>query len=305
MVPIDFTFALQTGTGGNQREHHMVRARRVKAERAATGRALRKALGDRRHVGDVVSLPARVTITRVSPGNGCDDDGVSGGAKGVRDAIAAFLWIDDGGPWVRWSYAQERGPWGVRVTIEAVEQNRFCFAWSDAIPGRCISALGHPGEHTYAPPEPEPRTLAVVDSHTVTVNGVNHRALVGDGEDARGRREVARHHQEVQVSTYLDMIAVHAVLADVAVERERQRAKFGDQSTLPMGTGHPQAIHERGAAKRRCAYAVRNGGLTFSDILEEEFWEAMAEEDPARLEAELIQVAAVAVQMIEALRRKR
>lgn len=111
------------------------------------------------------------------------------------------------------------------------------------------------------------------------------------------------------------------VLTEVADERIRQTAKHGDQSHLPDGTGPslilrdlPQyqsaarADHLAIWAKARCKEASQNeggdGSITFEQILTEEWSEAIAESNPAKLRAELIQIAAVAVQWVEAIDRR-
>lgn len=109
------------------------------------------------------------------------------------------------------------------------------------------------------------------------------------------------------------------VLDEVAVERIRQTMKHGDQRHLPDGTGPTGRLvmddvylrrHGVGRAdlaewaKGRTDAAAQQGGdgsVTFEHILTEEWAEAMAESNPARLRAELIQVAAVAVQWVEAI----
>lgn len=112
---------------------------------------------------------------------------------------------------------------------------------------------------------------------------------------------------------------------DVMLERERQTKKHGVQTHLPDGTGPAGFVlgglheHVHGdsdldlydndalaeAAKRRCRAASENeggdGSITFEHILTEEWAEAVAEEDPVALRAELVQLAAVAVQWIEKL----
>jgi hypothetical protein len=94
-----------------------------------------------------------------------------------------------------------------------------------------------------------------------------------------------------------------AVLAEVAAERARQDANWGEQNHRD-GTG--------GGLMRTIAHARRQttewhssiGQLTWHDILREEVAEADAETDPARLRTELIQVAAVACAWIEAIDRR-
>lgn len=93
----------------------------------------------------------------------------------------------------------------------------------------------------------------------------------------------------------------HPVLLEIGEERVRQDVKWGEQNH-PMGTS---GVHEPTAesAKADCKRAAERGEVTWRHIIEEEFWEAMAEEDPAKLRAELVQLAAVAVAMVESLDR--
>ena len=111
------------------------------------------------------------------------------------------------------------------------------------------------------------------------------------------------------------------VMMEVAAERTRQDAKWGEQNH-PNGTGGkttPVAEIVRGRANaivnRHYALGLalqaksatdrhaKEGTLTFADILLEEVFEALAEADPAKLRAELVQVAAVAAQWVEAIDR--
>ncbi|GAA4586944.1 hypothetical protein GCM10023194_34500 [Planotetraspora phitsanulokensis] len=89
------------------------------------------------------------------------------------------------------------------------------------------------------------------------------------------------------------------VLADVTAERVAQDAIWGVQE-LPDGTG-PQGLPEADRARQAVEDAAARGLPTWRDILYEEVMEAFAEDDPERLRAELIQVAAVAVKWVQAL----
>lgn len=111
------------------------------------------------------------------------------------------------------------------------------------------------------------------------------------------------------------------ILAEVARERARQTEKHGDQSHLPDGTGpntrpllelgydtalfaDRTAAHLARAAQQktdRHAHQYGAGAVTFADILLEEVFEALAESDPPALRTELVQIAAVTVQWIEAI----
>ncbi len=61
-----------------------------------------------------------VTLTRCAPSNGLDDDNLRSSMKHVRDQVALELGAPgDRVPRLVWDYAQERGKYAVRVTIEA------------------------------------------------------------------------------------------------------------------------------------------------------------------------------------------
>jgi len=114
------------------------------------------------------------------------------------------------------------------------------------------------------------------------------------------------------------------VAADVRAERAQQDAKWGEQNH-PDGTGPltaplldmllhlDQPRHEdycttahalADAATRSTDDAAATGNVTWLDITLEEFAEAVAESDPAKLRTELIQLAAVAQQWAEAIDRR-
>ncbi len=116
-----------------------------------------------------------------------------------------------------------------------------------------------------------------------------------------------------------------SVIDEILAERVRQTEKWGEQSH-PDGSGRVQRhladyVFTRGAwgtssvanatalqlslmAKEVTDTAAKNGQVTWTDILLEEVFEALAEDDPARLRAELVQVAAVAAQWVEAIDRR-
>ncbi len=108
-----------------------------------------------------------------------------------------------------------------------------------------------------------------------------------------------------------------AVLEEVSHERGRQLNKHGDQSHLPDGTGpdiyilrHTDVnLDLRTGSELAHIFKARCQGNfpaedNYCDILLEEVFEALAEDDPAALRTELVQVAAVAVQWIEAIDRR-
>jgi hypothetical protein len=93
------------------------------------------------------------------------------------------------------------------------------------------------------------------------------------------------------------------VLVEVGRERVAQDAKWGEQNHRD-GTGHDCDKVTADRQRRACERAFREGWGSWSHILREEVAEAMAESDPAKLRAELIQVAAVAVAWVEAIDRR-
>ena len=104
------------------------------------------------------------------------------------------------------------------------------------------------------------------------------------------------------------------VIAEVRAERRRQDAKWGEQNH-PDGTGRAPHAENWGVADgssgyirdrltQRCQARFEIGVGAWLDILAEEVAEAFAEDDPALLRAELIQVAAVAVSWVEAIDRR-
>jgi hypothetical protein len=92
------------------------------------------------------------------------------------------------------------------------------------------------------------------------------------------------------------------VLRAVNAERDAQDRKWGNQNH-PDGTSH-EYTWLADEARRACDQNHRDGRGTWAHILKEEFYEALAESDPVKLRAELIQVAAVAVNWVEALDRR-
>jgi hypothetical protein len=94
-----------------------------------------------------------------------------------------------------------------------------------------------------------------------------------------------------------------AVLDEIAAERARQDKKFGEQNHRDGTGARDQQAHAE-TAREWCKDAFASGYGTWSDVLAEEVAEANAERDPAKLRAELVQVAAVAVAWIEAIDRR-
>lgn len=94
----------------NSRMHWSKRGAAVAAQRAAVRSAMR--------FQTCPSLPCEVTITRVGP-RVLDDDNAVASCKGVRDAVAAWLGVDDGDARVTWRIVREQGPYSVRIGVRA------------------------------------------------------------------------------------------------------------------------------------------------------------------------------------------
>jgi hypothetical protein len=107
---VTLTLPLATKPEGNTRESYWVVSRRRKEEKLAVALSLRQyapALIDQ-------GFPMVCLMTRISFGT-LDSDNLQGAFKGIRDAVAKELNINDGGADVEWRYAQRRGPRGVRA----------------------------------------------------------------------------------------------------------------------------------------------------------------------------------------------
>lgn len=110
---------LRTTNGQNAREHHMARARRVKAERNVVGWLMR------RHKAP--AGPVTVLLRRVSPPGATgrwvpldEHDNLRGALKAPVDALATWLGRDDADPSITWQYAQRRGEpgeWAIEVEV--------------------------------------------------------------------------------------------------------------------------------------------------------------------------------------------
>lgn len=117
----------------------------------------------------------------------------------------------------------------------------------------------------------------------------------------------------------VDLSAVSDVIGNVISEIIRSTAKHGNQDHLLDGTGpdlpfpSPNIPCRRDEAaealKARCKDVSQNEGgdgtITWEHILTEEWGEAIAESDPDALDAELVQLLAVGVKWLVALRKRR
>lgn len=109
---IELVLAVRVMSESNTRGHWSTQQRRFKAQAAALGAVLDGVT--------VPGLPVRVLWTKLG-GNRLDGDNLSGGFKGLRDALSARYGVSDAdGSGIEWDYDQAPGgPHGVRVLIAA------------------------------------------------------------------------------------------------------------------------------------------------------------------------------------------
>ena len=106
----------RTVPGMNVREHYMARSRRVKGEKERVAWQLAM-------LREKPPVPCVVTLTRFAPSNGLDDDNLAGSLKGVRDAVAEWLGVDDKRrDIVRYQYEQMRASWAVGIEFSTWSQ---------------------------------------------------------------------------------------------------------------------------------------------------------------------------------------
>lgn len=98
-------------------------------------------------------------------------------------------------------------------------------------------------------------------------------------------------------------ITTDRVLQEVLAERIRQDQKWGEQNH-PDGTGGSGAQYVADRYRSIVDEALKSNSATWRDVLLEEVYEALAEGDPTRLRAELIQIGAVCTAWAEAIDRR-
>lgn len=113
-----FELPLTLKVDQNSREHHMVKARKTKAERSAIALCFPRSLKGVAEEGQW-----RVIMLRISPRE-LDSDNLVGRFKGVRDEIAKQMGINDRDKRISfecaWMKAQTGVPQTVRILVERV-----------------------------------------------------------------------------------------------------------------------------------------------------------------------------------------
>ncbi|HEV3059673.1 MAG TPA: hypothetical protein VGY48_15590 [Vicinamibacterales bacterium] len=102
--------------------------------------------------------------------------------------------------------------------------------------------------------------------------------------------------------TFLDE---RRITADIMREIERAEKKHPHTENMPDGTRNGgMNLVCREQAQLSCDRATREGRVTFAQVLEEEFYEAICEEDKVKLRAELVQCGAVVIRWLAKLDRE-
>lgn len=98
----------------------------------------------------------------------------------------------------------------------------------------------------------------------------------------------------------------YSVTDEILAETHRQDVKWGEGRQMPNGTGNAEYGPDLAEYfKEETDAAFREGRGTWRHILEEEIYEAFAENNSRRLKTELVQAAAVIVQWLVALRKQK
>lgn len=106
---------VRTRSETNMREHWRARHARRKDQRQKSGWMMLAALR-----AEGIGVPCVVTLTRIAPSRGLDDDNLRGALKAVRDGVSDALGVDDRDPRVTWLYGQRRGSkeqWAVEIAV--------------------------------------------------------------------------------------------------------------------------------------------------------------------------------------------
>jgi len=124
MKPVYVALPVKTISEANARGHWAARHTRTSHQRWVVGAALARPVVDAGlvRVGKLrreLACELVVTLVRVAPSAGLDDDNLRGALKAPRDAVADALGLaSDRDPRVAWRYGQARGKaYGIEISV--------------------------------------------------------------------------------------------------------------------------------------------------------------------------------------------
>ncbi len=113
MTTIEIHMPIRTVSEANVRECWQAKHRRAKGQKEAVGLMLNRY----RRTLQAFAGRFHVTLTRIGVRK-LDGDNLQRSFKAIRDQVAETIGIDDGSEWIEWKYAQEKGKYAVKVTVE-------------------------------------------------------------------------------------------------------------------------------------------------------------------------------------------
>ena len=103
-------------------------------------------------------------------------------------------------------------------------------------------------------------------------------------------------------SAWTTQVRRMSISEEILSERDRQDEKFGPQWEMPL-VRDPRDHDYYAHMADMCKHSNGDTARDMFTMLREEVYEAGAESDPAAMRAELVQVAAVVLKMVEAIDR--
>lgn len=91
------------------------------------------------------------------------------------------------------------------------------------------------------------------------------------------------------------------IVLDMLGEIERSTEKHGVQRHHTIGFSNPDAAPFRDLVQKQVDEGMKDGTVTWEQIIQEEFMEAVVETEPAAIRAELVQMLAVVAKTIDAI----
>ena len=209
--------------------------------------------------------PCTVTLTRVAPSSGLDDDNLAGALKGVRDEVAKWLRVDDRDRATVLRVRAAARPWGVRIEFGPPASGRSCSRFRTI--GRGVAIRSHADHAGW--------TMTQFDQGLACGFRAGARppapARPGARDPAHGRAKAARQEPGSRERRDIIDVAVTEVMSDYPGTSATLRLRTCDRSRPPIPSralrrrrrGRQDPRHRRGRrhgrAQRshRCAAVAR------------------------------------------------